>query len=230
MNPALARLTARFDALQRRERALLAAALVGGILMLGSTAFIEPALKRQKLFTQQLSQQQADLASQQAQILVLRSQLQDPEKALRSQLDEARKKTAAIDAELKKAGDALVPPHRVTALLEEFLTRNRGLRLLSMRTLPAQPLIERKAGDAAKPDSKSDTEGPAAARANIYRHGVEIRVEGSYADLTAYLTELERLPQRLLWGRVAVDAEHYPKIVMTLTVYTLSLDKSWLVV
>ena len=224
MNPALARLVARFDALQRRERALVAAALVGGILMLGSTAFVEPALKRQKLFSQQLSQQQADLASQQAQIAALRGQLADPEKALRARLEEARKKSAGIDAELNKAGAALVPPQRVTALLEELLSRNRGLRLLSMRTLPAQPLIERK------PPEPGRAEVAALPQANLFRHGVEIRVEGSYADLTAYLGELERLPQRMLWGRVAVDAEHHPKIVMTLTVYTLSLDKSWLVV
>jgi hypothetical protein len=31
------------------------------------------------------------------------------------------------------------------------------------------------------------------------------------------------------WGRTVLAAE-YPKVVVTLTLYTLSLDKSWLVV
>ena len=92
-------------------------------------------------------------------------------------------------------------------------------------------MIERKPAEAvAKSGGDKPVAAAAPAQPNLYRHGVEIRVEGSYADLTAYLAELEHLPQRMLWDRVAVDGEHYPKIVMTVMVYTLSLDKSWLVV
>jgi len=224
VNPALQRLAGRFDALSRRERGIVAAAVVIGILMLGSTAFVEPALKKDKLLAQQLQQQQTELANLNAQIEALKVQMQDPDKALRARLAEARQRADAVAGELQKAENALVPPQRMTQLLQEFLTRNRGLKLLALRTLPPQAVIERKA-DAAAGAAKS-----AATQPNLYRHGVEIRVEGSYADLTAYLAELEHLPQRLLWDRVAVDGEHYPNIVMTLMVYTLSLDKSWLVV
>jgi MSHA biogenesis protein MshJ len=225
----LLKLAARFDGLSRRERAIVAAAVVIGILMLGSTAFIEPALKKEKLFAQQLTQQQAELASLRTQIEVLRIQMQDPDKALRASLEEAKQKAAAVAAELQKAEGTLVPPQRMATLLQEFLTRNHGLKLLDLHTLAPQAVIERKPAEAAA-KSGGDKPVAAAAQPNLYRHGVEIRVEGSYADLTAYLAELEHLPQRMLWDRVAVDGEHYPKIVMTVMVYTLSLDKSWLVV
>lgn len=228
MKAALQKLGGRFDGLSRRERGIVAAALAIGILMLGSTAFVEPALKKGKIFAQQLQQQQTDLANLRAQIEVLRSQMQDPDKALRLQLEEAKQKAAAVASELEKAQGSLVPPQQMATLLQDFLTRNRGLKLLELRTLPAQAVIERQPADAAaKPNA---AKAATAAPPNVYRHGVEIRVEGGYADLTAYLAELEQLPQRMLWDRVAVDGEHYPRIVMTLKVYTLSLDKSWLVV
>jgi MSHA biogenesis protein MshJ len=35
---------------------------------------------------------------------------------------------------------------------------------------------------------------------------------------------------KLLWSNVALAAEQHPKLVLTLTVYTLSLDRAWLIV
>jgi MSHA biogenesis protein MshJ len=237
MKARLLSLAARFDAISRRERAMVATAIVAGILLLGSTAFVEPALKREKLAAAQILQQRTEAINLRAQSEATRSRLQDPEKALHASLEQTRSKDAALASEIEKFGNALVPPQQMSALLGEFVTRNRGLRLLAIHSLPPQPLIERKATDGvAKTDKPAAAEtgqvdkAGAPLQANLYRHGVEIRVEGSYADLNAYLAALERLPQRVLWGRIAVDAERYPQIVMTVTVYTLSLEKSWLVV
>jgi MSHA biogenesis protein MshJ len=58
---------------------------------------------------------------------------------------------------------------------------------------------------------------------------VEIVVQGSYSDLLDYVSRLEKQPWQVYWGRTVLAAE-YPKVVVTLTLYTLSLDKSWLVV
>ena len=38
---------------------------------------------------------------------------------------------------------ALVPPQRVAGLLEDMIGRRSGLRLLSLRTLPVTPVLER---------------------------------------------------------------------------------------
>jgi MSHA biogenesis protein MshJ len=67
-------------------------------------------------------------------------------------------------------------------------------------------------------------------RENIFRHGLEIRVAGSYADLLAYVAELERSPQRLLWGGINLAVIVYPRSELTLTVYTLSRERDWLAV
>ncbi|WP_374562667.1 hypothetical protein [Ideonella sp.] len=65
--------------------------------------------------------------------------------------------------------------------------------------------------------------------APLYRHGVEITVEGAYGDLMGYLASLEALPgPRLLWGGVKLKVEKHPTVQLSLTVYTLSLDRAWL--
>lgn len=62
----------------------------------------------------------------------------------------------------------------------------------------------------------------------MYRHGVEIVVQGAYADLVDYMTELEGLPTHLYWGQARLDTGVYPEATLTLTLYTLSLDQKWM--
>ncbi|MFM2069626.1 MAG: hypothetical protein RLZZ584_4535, partial [Pseudomonadota bacterium] len=86
----------------------------------------------------------------------------------------------------------LVPPQQMLPLLQELLVRQRSLQLRSLQSLGQTALGE--AGAAA-----SDTAARAAARGSgtttLYRHAVELTVQGSYADLLAYLQALEALPQ-----------------------------------
>ena len=62
----------------------------------------------------------------------------------------------------------------------------------------------------------------------MYKHGVQITVRGSYADLLQYLTALEKLPTRMFWGVAKMKVVQHPSVELTLTLYTLSLDKTWL--
>ena len=38
------------------------------------------------------------------------------------------------------------------------------------------------------------------------------------------------MPQRVMWNSVSLTVEKHPRNVMVLRVYTLSLDRNWLVV
>ncbi|MFS2219099.1 hypothetical protein ACCD08_31790, partial [Telluria sp. Tellsp104] len=62
----------------------------------------------------------------------------------------------------------------------------------------------------------------------LYRHGVELTVRGSYLDMVDYMQALESLPTQLFWGKAQLDAEAYPNVRLTLTLYTLSLDPKWM--
>jgi MSHA biogenesis protein MshJ len=139
-----------------------------------------------------------------------------------------RDKVRQGDTELRAFGTSLVPAADMLPMLEGLLAQATGLRLRNMQSLARTELAAAQAitpqGTAASaPSGAAPASGPA-----LYRHGVELTVEGSYADLLAYLRELEALPQRVLWGGVQMKVEQHPKVVMTLRLYTLSMDRGWL--
>jgi MSHA biogenesis protein MshJ len=111
-----------------------------------------------------------------------------------------------------------------------------GLKTLPVTLVGAPVAVKLAAGavsQAAK-DSAADPSAQAGAAPasddGISQHGIEIRLAGSYNDLLNYLAELERMPQRVMWNSVSLKVEKYPRNVLVLRVYTLSLDRSWLIV
>ena len=62
----------------------------------------------------------------------------------------------------------------------------------------------------------------------LYRHGVELVLEGSYLDMVSYMEALEAMPSQLFWGKATLNAEDYPRTRLALTLYTLSLDPKWM--
>lgn len=221
MKARLLAIAARFDALARRERLLLAAAAIVGIVFLGYTFVIEPAIDAAQADGRRAEQARSELANVNAQLEALR-QRGDPDAANRQALEAARTQLAEGDAKLRAMEATMVPPDKMRTFVESLLGRHRQVELVGLRTLPPSPVFDSAAAELAAP---AEAVGP-----NIYKHGVEIRIVGQYNDLLAYLAELERMPQRILWNKVSLTADAYPRCVLTVTVYTLSLDKQWLIV
>lgn len=226
----------RYDALVLRERWLVAAAVLGGIVLISATQVIEPALKRAKLAERSLIDQRTLLATLQSQVAVLQSPNQNPDVAARAELADLKNQLAVLGGRLVAMENSLVPPQRMAGLLETLVGRGKGLRLLSLRTLPVAPVLDKPAakipstlppGDRAA-DVTQRT--PPDSAAGLYKHGVEIRLEGSYLDLAEYLARLERSQVKLMWSQVSLSADKHPRLVLTLTVFTLSLDRTWLTV
>lgn len=221
MNPKLQAWAAKFDALSQRERAMVAAAVIVGIGFLGYSLFVEPQWLRAKAAEASSAQSRLGLTTAETQLALLRSQMTDPDGPAKAELAELRKQLDDVNGRLRTVESTLVTPERMPAFLQSLLGRHRNLELVEFRSLAPVPVVDRPA------DSKTDT---AKNLPNLYKHGVEIRLAGSYADLLAYLTELEAMPDRVLWNKVSLTAENYPRSVLTVTVFTLSLDKQWLIV
>jgi MSHA biogenesis protein MshJ len=221
---------ARFDSLSERERWMVVAALLGGILFIGLTFFIEPAMKRAAISERAISEQQKQLADLKTQIVVLQSPGQDPNVAARAELDGLKKRLAELATRFAAMEGSLVSPERMPGLLENLIGRNSGLRLISLRTLPVRPVLDKPAAKTADGSVVAEQAADVSPTAGLYKHGVEIRLEGGYQELAAYLARLEKSPQKLLWSSAALSADKHPKLVLTLTVFTLSLDRTWLIV
>jgi MSHA biogenesis protein MshJ len=217
------RLNARYTALSRRERLLVAAAVVLGPLMIGNALLVSPQQARVKGLENGIAAQSTSATQLQAEVGNLQQQLNsDPDAGRKAELAALNGERARLDEQLRQFGTVLVRPEEMNTLLERLLARNAGLRLVSLKTLAPQSVLQH--GEVAK-----DSDGKPAERSfDLYRHGVEIRLEGTYGQLQAYLAQLEKLQQRLLWGQLSYRVIEHPKAELTLTVYTLSPDKTWL--
>lgn len=219
----LQKLGQRFDARLPRERALLAAAAVGGIVLLGNAFFIDPPLARSRQLHRQAGQQMEETRTLAAQAGALKTQLAaDPDAARKAEITQLKAELAGVEADLKALEGNFVAPDQMNGLLEQLLSSHSRLRLLSLKSLPPVNLAEAKKGEGTAESSGSPL--------GLYKHGVEIRLEGSYADLYAWLLQLEGTQRKLLWGDARLTVIEHPRTVLTLTVYTLSTDKAWLAI
>jgi MSHA biogenesis protein MshJ len=206
------RITEKFDALNVRERVMVSAALMVALLALVYTMMLEPQLIQQRRAAGVMLQKQSEMRALDAQVQGLAaSRSQDPERARRERLAQLRSELTELEARIVAEEKRFTAPSQMRGVVEGVLARSRGVALVEMKTLAVSTL-------AAK-ESKERL---------IYRHGLELTVSGSYLDLLAYLRDLEALPTQLYWGALDLDASKYPKLLMKLTVYTLSLERAWL--
>jgi MSHA biogenesis protein MshJ len=217
------RIAAKVNGMSLRERVLIFAAAASLLVSLIDSLFLNPLLQQQKRLSAQVVQQQEKMKEIQAQLaILLQARQADAVSPQRERIIQLRQQIADGETYLKGRRDKLVPPEKMAALLEQVLKRDGRLQLVAMETLPVTPFIEQAA------DTGNVQLPVAALETQMYKHGVQITVRGSYADLLQYLTALEKLPTRMFWGVAKMNVVQHPSVELTLTLYTLSLDKTWL--
>jgi len=218
------RVSSAIDELSLRERAMIFVAAAFVVISLINVLLIDPLLARQKLLSSQVTQRQEKMKELQAQMQnILQAKRDDEHSPLRQRLAQLKQQLKEQDDYLQSRTDRLVEPGKMADLLKKVLGNNGSLQLVELKTLPVSPLIE-PPKDAAPnpPDSQAGTQR------QIFKHGVQITVRGSYLDMIRYVTALEKLPEQMFWGEASLSVEKYPDSLFTLTLYTLSLDKTWL--
>lgn len=215
----------RIDDMSLRERVMIFAAAAFVVIALINATLLDPLLAKQKTLSAQVVQQQEKMKELQAQMQGwLQAKSDDEHSPLRNRLAQLKQQLQTQDGYLQSRRDRLVEPNKIAGLLEQVLSKNDKLQLVALKTLPASLLI-------GKPQAAEDAAQPAMNGQNqIFKHGVQITVRGGYLDLLQYLTALEKLPAQMFWGEASLSVEKYPDAVLTLTLYTLSLDKTWLTV
>jgi MSHA biogenesis protein MshJ len=213
----------RIDQMNMRERVLVFSCAMLVLVTLAHTALIEPEMKRERRLSAALAQKQAEGKTLQSQLAkVVATRAADPDRIPRERLAVVRERLAQIEAAIAAEERRFTTPAQMRNVIEELLARNPSVQLVAMKSLSSTSVSEGRGkapAGAAKP-------GPADRL--VYRHGLEVTVSGSYLDLLAYLSQLERMPTQLYWSALELDATRYPRSTLKLVVYTLSLDKRWL--
>jgi len=226
-----ARAAAKLDAMSARERALVFAAGTAVMLFVLWLVILKPAGDRNRELAAQAASQKDTIAALETQKRELQARTAaNPDAELLRQIEEVDRQLASVDASISAMQSGLIQPDRMTALVKGVIGQAPRLQLVAMRTLPPTPLVEaNKEAGAAKPGEKQQSDAERQ-EAGIFKHGIEITLEGRYLDLLAYAAQLERMPTRVMWNRTRIDATEYPRVTMTLTLYTLSLERTWLTI
>lgn len=228
------KLAGRIDALSLRERSLVFLMAAAVLIALINSLLIDPLRAKQADLAKQMRQDEDKITAIHAQVQTLvQARSGDTDAARRTRLDTLRQEIAKSDEALRTMQKGLVQPDRMVGLLEDILRREGQLQLVSMKTLPVGDILDGgeskgKPMSASAGEKKEATPAAMPGSPLVYKHGVELVVKGSYADLTQYLTRLEGLPWQMFWGKAELKVEEYPEAALTLTLFTLSLDKTWL--
>lgn len=223
----------RIDDMSLRERAMIFAAAGFVVISLINAMLLDPLLSKQKLLSAQVVQQQEKMKELQAAIeALLQAKRDDEDSPLRLRSAQLKQQLQELDGYLQNRRSRLVEPAKMAGLLRQVLGKNGGLQLVELKTLPISLLIEKpKAANGAEQSAQAAHDlDVQSAQKQIFKHGVQISVRGGYLELLRYVSALERMPAQMFWGEVSLNVEQYPYSVLTLTLYTLSLDKTWLTV
>jgi len=205
----------RFAGLKRRERGILIAGGVSLVLLLGFSLF-DSSFARQRLLVESIDQLRAETAMAKGQSATVVDQLaEDADAQALARIGRLSRETRDIDQQLQDQNANLVPPEQMVEILQDMLGLDKGVKLVRLKTLPVSRLREGK---------------PANNVADVYKHGIEISLQGQYQDVLNYLDRLEKLPWRMFWSEARMDARKYPTVEITVMIFTLSIDDDWLVV
>jgi MSHA biogenesis protein MshJ len=215
--PALENLATRFNGFSLRERVLAAGAVLGACLMIWDIALMQPLSARERALTGELKTIQDSMAALNA--TLESTGASDPTALALSQEQSLQSALAAVNAELESASAGLIPPERMTEVIHDVLSHQKGVRLLSLRNKPVISLAQAAASAAASSDKVAT--GP-------YVHPVELTIEGSYLSVLGYLRTLEQLPWRFYWKVLELETTEHPTNRVLIELSTLSMDKEWL--
>ena len=225
----------KIDDMSLRERLMIFVAAAFIVISLLNVALLDPLLAKQKMLSTQVVQQQEKMKELQAQLQnLVQAKSDDAHSPLRIRLTQLQTQLQEQNSYLQSRRDRLIAPNKIADLLRRVLNKNGGLQLVELKTLPVslliekpqtaetsvQPIVAAPTGEQRQPESQKQ----------IFKHGVQITVRGGYLELMHYITSLEKMPEQMFWGEAILNVEKYPDAVFTLTVYTLSLDKTWLAV
>ncbi|AVF96242.1 TPA: type II secretion system protein GspM [Vibrio diabolicus] len=207
MNEFWLSLEERFGEMSAREKVLIALCGLVVVIMLLFTLVLEPKLNEIISNERQLSNLKQ--ANQKIEIDTLRIQAQlkkDPNAEIDRAISNLLAESQHLSMQLAEIIEHLITPSQMAELLENVLEQQSGIHLLSLQTLPSEPITEDK---------------EASQYSGYYVHPVRMELTGDYFSIANYLNKLESLPASYYWRSFSYKVEEYPKAKLVLEVYTL---------
>jgi len=202
-----------FDTRPRRERTVVAVAVIVGTLLMFEGTWWSPEREA-------AAQSQAEVASlelQKAGVLTELDQLEqreslDPDAAILNQLEVLQQELADLDVNLRGQTLQILAPEQMPSVLRDLIGNVRDLQITGIQSELPERLV-----------NSANDDLPV-----LYRHGLVIDLQGEYLSLLDYVRALEELPWRFYWLGMEVRANGADPRRFRLHVYTVSLREEWI--
>ncbi|EIW7864406.1 type II secretion system protein M [Vibrio parahaemolyticus] len=207
MNEFWSSLEERFGDMSAREKMLVALCGFVTVVMLLFTLVLEPKLNQISNNERQLSNLKQSNQKTEIDILRVKAQLKkDPNADIDLEISNLLTESQHLSMQLSQIIEHLVTPSQMAGVLESVLEQQSGIHLVSLQTLPSEPITEDK---------------EASQYSGYYVHQVRMELTGDYFSIANYLNKLESLPASYFWRSFSYKVEEYPKAKLVLEVYTL---------
>ena len=216
----IANLAASIDARDRRERLLLGATVLVVLLLVWDMLLRAPLMERHADAVDRAQQIESEIASLRDSRESLQARLAEvsQEESGRSPAARLRQRVQKVDEKLAGRTAQLISPAQMVGALKDVVAGHPGIRLVRLENQAPETIL-----DASADASNSGSDVP-----RVYRHSVDLVIEGRYLDVLEYVRRLEALEWQFQWDDLQLETTDYPKARASLTLSTLSLAEDWI--
>lgn len=208
-----AELSDKFSKLSEREKWLTTIAGWVAILFLLFTFVIEPIQDDNNAKRVRIASLQGQIGQLQGDIAMIKHKLeQDPNAEVDKEYTVLLTESQDLSLRLSNVVDGLVTPEGMAALLENVLEKTHKLKLVSLTSMPSEPITM---------DGSDEAIG-------YYIHPVKINLTGNYFDIADYLAQLEQMKVKYYWRSFKYQVIEYPQAQLELVVYTLGAKEEFI--
>lgn len=229
----------KYLTLSMREQYLILLTGLVAVVFITFYLFIGTPISQNKQYSQTITRLQLSNQSLKISVMEMQTALQqDPNEDTRNKIAQYEAKLAKIDESLLTLTSELISPVQMRYALLDLLKLEKGVSLLSFELLGAEPLLTNESAKSDTPkdnapeimiskQNESNLISKAPVGVNLYRHGIKIKLSGSYFDLRDYLSRLEKLSWKFFWQDFNFKLTEYPQSELEIQMYSLGTKKEF---
>ncbi len=216
----------KFLTITPREQYLVLFAGLISIIFLFYSLVIDDKLVNIDKLNKQTKLISSSIKSSQTTIDILQQSLsKDPNIAIQKQIAQYENKLSSVNNELLLLTSDLINPIQMRYALIDLLKTQQSVSLLSFEVMEAEPMITEK-------DTEESTETVESTEKNdqsltLYKHGIKLKLKGSYFKLRDYLSQLEKMEWTFFWQKFDYQLIEYPNSELVIEMYSLSTKKEF---
>lgn len=192
------------------ERRILIVGAVAVTWFIMDSVLLTPSLDRYQIASNRHRKASTELTQKQEQQRRYNSDMIAITAQLKGEVDRLRNEVAQQKKELDTFQEGLVPAREMREFLQGVVSSQPDVQVLSMKTLSQEDV--RKASPGIK-------EMP-----GLYRHGVELKLQGRFQSLYQWLSIMENWPRKVMWSGMKLELDDRQQLLLTVTLFTLSPD------